>query len=225
MKISATNKRELDKKEELHLIKEYINYLKEKGLDPIFESPIMSISNQQLPANQCMPDAILNGSWLELTTFTRCPEMRKQIGEQRKFPEKFESVKFIPGICPSKFQSLSINAYEAIYKKCQKDYSAFTKLAGITKKGTLLVMFVNEDPFFDMPQFEALIDQMKDQNFFANVDLSKLQFDTIILGAFVNNNNQWNYEFRDVLDAATINKINLRKQRKNAILQEMDDRC
>lgn len=208
--------------EEKLFIEEYLRHLKAKGQSvSLEEHPITSITQNQLSRNDCMPDALLNAGWIEITTFCRSMSMRIQIGEQRTHQEKFKDQEFIAGVPVAEFQLLDQNFLFAVNKKISKDYSAFTRLARTTPFGTLLVMFVSNDPFFNNIECEDLISKIQDQHMYDWMDFTDCCFDTIVLGAY---DSDWKYAFYTILDKADIEKIKSRRLIKARILKEIEDR-
>ena len=121
----------IDKFEELFLMQQYVNYLASQNpIISLLECPISSINGRDFVKGQCIPDAIINcgdssKGWVELTTFSRCQEMRQQIGDLRKHPDKFEGEEYIPGIPCSLFQSLQLGLSTEAPKNKQGLYSVY----------------------------------------------------------------------------------------------------
>ena len=192
--------------EERQIIEKYC--LKVGGY--ILEHPIKSV-NPEIGISPA--DAIINingkKEWLELTTISRHIEMRKQIGDLRKHPEKYKGQSFIPGISPAKFESLPLKIYEAIIKKMNKNYSCMSSLLG--KKGILLICFVNNDPFFDIDNWRNLIGILKDHHIQCSwlVNVKNKYFKEIVFGAYVMQKG-WMFEtvfYRKILKKLKIGEI------------------
>lgn len=82
-KYNMNKKRQYDQNEERFFINQYANYLNVPQNS--IKHPILSIKQNQLTDGQSIPDAILSYNnekkIIEVTTFSRCQEMQKQIGE------------------------------------------------------------------------------------------------------------------------------------------------
>jgi hypothetical protein len=201
----------------LELINERLNSHQEKIF--LVEHPIVSVDKKELRDNQCIPDAILSDeTWIEITTFSRSDSMRKLIGDLQKHSEKFEGIKFIRGISPNEFRPLILQWGKAMEKKIIKDYSRFELLANMKSgKGILLIVFVNNDPFFNNREYEAFIENARYEYIYDNFDFSKNCFQKIMFLGFVEAQNVWQCKLETILDPKTINRTTHRIKVRNEI--------
>ncbi len=209
---------DIDALEEMTLIKSYIKHLAtENPAIKLLECPITSIKEGDMSKGQCIPDAILNDrSWLELTTISRSRGMRQQIGDMRKHPEKFEGQRFIPGI--QKFNPIDLEFYDAVIRKINKDYSQFTELAKTNALGRLLIMLVNNDPFFDLNAYAEFLDTVWDKRFWVQANFLGSCFEQIVFGAMVLTTNGMQLKFETILQPEAIQRIKSRNERKERML-------
>lgn len=188
----GNKKIDLTRLEECYLIGKYVEFhnLNQQKI-ALTEYPITCVTEKQLGKGQSIPDAIIKTAddmyrWIELTTFSRCQEMRKRMGEMRKFPERFRNQRIIPGISSDKFESLESGFYEATKNKIRKDYSQFAQLLNTQLHGTLIVAFINEDPFFGINEYQDFLSKIQDKHVLRSWKLKESQFNEIVFGTYVN---------------------------------------
>jgi len=217
-----TNKRRLiDQGSQDYCIQEFVQY-RRAG---IIELPITSVVQKQLGQNHCIPDAIIsdeNGRklWVEHTSFSRCKEMRQQIGELAKYPEKYSDQKIIPGISPTKFEPLLLGYVNAITQKLIKNYKQFAEIAKIESRGTLVIILVNHDPFFN-EDYAEFVESIKAEHLYDGIDFSNNCFDTVVFGAYLPAGiNKMQLHFEVILDSTSICRIEGRQKRKLRLLYE-----
>lgn len=198
----------------------------------LIESPIHFVSNDQLNQKESIPDAIIqneNGykKWLELTTFSRCQDMRKQMGEIAKYPERFEGEMFIKGISANKFIPLENGFREAVSKKLNKNYAKFSELARLPSLGVLVVMTRMNDIFLNDMFYNKLVDTLRDRNLLFNLGVYQGQFDQIILGSYVYNDatHTWRHRFSEIADISTIAWAKKKYETKQSILMKLNNRA
>ncbi|MBI2774733.1 hypothetical protein HYX58_01890 [Candidatus Dependentiae bacterium] len=214
----------MDQLEQSYFIEKYIEYRDKFSAEnlSLIECPIISVNNKQLGHGQCIPDAIVNKNdscqWIELTTFSRNQLMARRIREMIKYPEHFEGQRIILGIPPREFDSLIVGFHEAIRKKVSKDYSRFAHLSNTNLQGTLLVIFVNEDHFFDEIEYYQFINAVKDEHILFSWGVATGQFDQIILGANVLINGQWVSTFEPIVNREKMVHLRKRQQIKENML-------
>lgn len=204
--------------EEKYFIEQFRDYFESKmGIQITIQSPIMSVKYNQLDRGQSLPDGIIEGLgvWMELTTFSRNQAMRKQIGELRKFPDRYSKHAYIPGVAINLDKNMLVSqAYEAISKKITKDYSQFVTLSKTQDKGILLIRFVNNDPFHDDNEFRELFDLLSDEHILYSWRVHQGQFNMIMLSSFINSQSYPRLRFAVIADDETFSRLRSRDQIK-----------
>ncbi len=189
----------------------------------IFENPRERVKENQLRKGQSIPDAIIPelNEWVELTTFSRSERMRSLIGEIRKYPDRFQNMRYIPGYLFGDFRPLEVEAYNAIVRKNSKDYSQFSSLAGLSQNGILLLRFVNIDPFHDIKEYNKLISILSDEIVLFTRGVHQSQFCQIVFGAYVCDRGVWQTKFTVVADKDKMARLRNRNVNEEKILNEI----
>jgi len=220
-KYSMNKKRQHDQNEERFFVNQYANYLNVPQ-DSI-EHPISSIKQNQLNDGQSMPDAILSYNnekkIIEVTTFSRCQEMQKQIGAIIKYPERFPTI--INGISTKEFNSLAYELHKTITKKRNKKYEQCVMLCGAISTD-LVVGFRNNDPFLTKASFDQFVETMKDKNILVSWEIDLCPFDNIILTAYVIDYNIW-YTV-NLVDTTIMAQLKEWRTRKTELLEKISIR-
>ncbi|MDR3550271.1 MAG: hypothetical protein P4L31_02575 [Candidatus Babeliales bacterium] len=208
----------LEEKDSLEKYLELFNNQFNGTLKNVFlvEHPIVSVDKKKLSDKQCIPDAILSdGSWIEITTFSRSASMRKMMGDTRRYREKFEGIRPMPEISPYELEPLISQWGKAMEKKIIKDYSQFLLLADLqVSKGILLIVFMQNDPFFDYREYLDFIDYAKYEYIYDNFNFSKNCFQKIMFLAHVYIEGGWQYKLEIILDSKAIDRTSRRSERK-----------
>lgn len=210
---NMVNQDDLNRQEELYIMNLLLQFMQSKGRTfAIKEMPITSVGH--LSKGQSVPDALLDdGTWIEITTFSRTPDMYKRIAKRArgKTPHTLISG---PYTCNLDAQLLVQSFTEALQKKIQKNYEEFAKIVQAKIKGILLIVFVCEDPCFDDAHKEFL-SIIKDKHVIGSWGIENSCFNQVIFGAFIVN--QEKYVFDVIVDSEIMESLRDWNDRKQAI--------
>jgi len=213
--------RELGEQEENGWIDRYTEYLSQGSNTLVsWREPHL---HPETPG-ESFPDAVINETyWVELTTVDRNTYQRQKT--RGSIPEEHTATNHTKLIAyPLDTFGGSAASDEPLYeriqrwiiKKCKKRYHAFAQREGIAANGVLLVVVITRDPFFDRDAWNALINNLCNENVLFSMRVDESHFDRIVIGADVLG---CGVRFYEIAGPETLARLRDRRERKHASLR------